>query len=362
MPARGRAIDHNAFIAMISPMASGTLIALLSAVLFGATTPLVQRFGRGVGPFTTAALLYLGAAALAFLVRDHRSTEAPLRRRHLPRLLAVAAAGAVLGPVLLAWGLQRSSGTAASLLLNLEAVFTIALGAWLHREHVGRRMLAAAGLMIAGAAVLLVSRSGGAKVELWGLVAVAAAMAAWALDNTLSKPFADLDPGAVVSAKGALGAALSMGFALALKEPLPASAGPCVALLACGATGYGLSLRLYLLAQRRLGAGRTASVFAAAPFVGALIAWGLGEPSPGLAGLAAGALMALGAYVHLTERHEHEHVHQALEHEHAHRHDDGHHDHAHEPMPQGAHSHWHRHEPVAHAHAHGPDIHHGHGH
>jgi drug/metabolite transporter (DMT)-like permease len=348
-----------------SPIATGTLIALASALLFGASTPAVQRFGRGLGPFTTAALLYAGAAAVAVAaVVRHRGSaeEAPIRRRHVPRLIAVALSGAVLAPVALAWGLSRSSGVSASLLLNLEAVFTLALGALLHREHVGRRVLAAASIMTAGGALLVLGRGGAAGGERLGLLAVAVATFGWALDNALGRPLADLDPAAVVAAKGGLGAMLSVVLAALAREPLPAAVGPVAGLLAAGALGYGVSLRLYLLAQRRLGAGRTASVYALAPFAGALVAWLAGEPIGGAVSFAGGALLVAGVVLHLTEEHVHEHTHAAIEHEHAHRHDDGHHDHLHEPMPEGEHSHVHRHAAVTHAHPHAPDLHHDHGH
>jgi drug/metabolite transporter (DMT)-like permease len=346
----------------LSPIAAGTLIALASAALFGATTPAVQRFGRDMGPFSTAALLYAGAAATALLLRGRREDEAPLGRAHAPRIFAVALAGAFLAPALLAWGLQRANGASAALLLNLEAVFTVALGALLYREHVGRRLIAAVAAMTAAGAILLSQREGGGHAERWGLLAICGATGGWSLDNALGRPLADLDPAAVVAAKGALGAALSLAAAIVLREPLPARWAPVAALLACGATGYGLSLRLYLLAQRRLGAGRTASIFAAAPFVGAAVAWLAGEPFGGLPAILAWALMATGAYLHATERHEHLHHHEAIEHEHPHRHDDDHHDHVHDPMPEGAHSHWHQHEPRTHAHAHGSDAHHQHAH
>jgi drug/metabolite transporter (DMT)-like permease len=351
------------------PQVSGTLLALLSAVLFGASTPAVQRFGRGLGPFTTAALLYGGAAAFAGLaVASARRgpalqrAEAPLRRRHWPRLLAVAFAGAVFAPVALAWGLGRSSGVAASLLITLEAVFTLALGALVHREHVGRRIALAALAMTAGGALVVLGSRGGGRAELWGLIAVTLATLGWAADNTLARPLADLDPAAVVTAKGALGAALSLALARLSGEALPASLAAPAGLLAVGALGYGLSLRLYLLAQRRLGAGRTASVYAVAPFAGAAVAALAGEPLGGAASAAGGALLALGVFLHLTEHHEHDHVHEALDHEHAHAHDDGHHHHHHDPMPQGEHSHAHRHEPAVHAHPHAPDLHHRHDH
>jgi len=346
-----------------APIATGTLLALSSALLFGVATPALQRFGRGIGPFTTAALLYAGAAAFAGLVVAFGPRrDAPLRKSHVPRLLAVAATGAVLAPVALAWGLARSSGVAGSLLINLEAVFTLILGALVHREHVGRRVALAALVMTAGGALVVLGAGRGGGVEIWGLGAIALATLGWAADNTLSRPLADLDPAAVVASKGGLGAALSFGLSRIAGEPLPGAVSSVAGLLVVGALGFGLSLRLYLLAQRRLGAGRTASVFAIAPFAGAAVASLAGQPLGGVASVAGGVLLAIGVALHLTESHEHAHVHHAVDHEHAHRHDDGHHDHVHEAMPAGEHSHAHAHVASRHEHAHAPDLHHLHDH
>lgn len=351
----------------MGPFAEGTLLAALSAVLFGVTTPAVQRFGHGLGPFTTAALLYAGAGSIAavLMMARRRGTgiEAPLRAKHAPRLAAVALAGAVIAPAALAWGLSRSSGVAASLLLNLEAVFTIALGVRLYGEHVGRRVAVAVATMTVGGAFLLLGRAGGGSTtELRGLLAVSVATAAWALDNALGRPLADLDPGSVVASKTLTGAALSLALAIGLREPRPLDVWALVTLVAVGAGGYGLSLRLYLLAQRRLGAGRTASVFAIAPFVGAAVASLGGESLGGVTGVAGGALMALGVYLHVTEEHGHLHGHDATEHEHAHRHDDAHHDHPHGAVPARAHSHIHEHVSMHHSHPHAADLHHVHDH
>jgi drug/metabolite transporter (DMT)-like permease len=346
------------------PALRGTLLALASAVAFGVTTPLVQRFGRGAGSFATAALLYGGAALAGVATRSAR--EAKVARTHRARLVVVALFGALFAPALLAWGLARTSGIAASLMLNLEAVFTIALAGLVWREHVGRRVALAAGTLVLGGGLLLVDRAGalgsaaGPRTQALGLAAVAGAALAWAADNTLARPLAALDPASVVAQKGALGAALATATALALGERWP-PVGDALALAVVGASGYGLSLRLYLKAQRALGAGRTASVFATAPFCGAALAWALGERAGGL-GIAGGVAMLAGVALHVTERHEHAHTHEPLEHAHAHRHDDGHHDHAHEVMPEGEHTHAHVHGRIEHEHPHVPDLHHGHGH
>jgi drug/metabolite transporter (DMT)-like permease len=339
----------------------GGLLALAAAVLFGVSTPLVQRFGSGVGAFATAALLYVGAALAGALLRKRVDNEARVLPGDFPRLLAMAAAGAVIGPVALAWGLQRTSATSASLMLTLEAVFTAVLAWRMYHETMDRRVWLAMSLLMVGGAMLVLNQSRDGSTGVWGLLAVLLATAAWGLDNTLSRPLAERDPGQVVLVKAVLGALATSMLAVGFGEPLPAM-GAALGLFAVGAAGYGLSLRCYLLAQRAFGAARTGSVFAFAPFIGAALAVALGDQSTSGLMVAGSALMVAGVVLHLAESHGHEHGHNATEHEHAHRHDDGHHDHGHDAMPTGAHSHRHRHEPLRHAHPHVPDAHHAHRH
>lgn len=342
------------------PMTAGGWLALASAVTFGATTPFVQRFGRGLGPFTTAALLYGGAALFSAFPRLRRDST-PLRAGDLRRLLVVACLGAVVAPVALAWGLQRTSGVSASLLLNLEAVFTVLLARAVWSEPIGARAGGALVAMTAGGAWLVASGLASGPVAGWGALAVIAATLAWAADSTLGRPLADRDPTRVVLAKGALGAGASAILAAASRERWPGGAA-IAALGLCGALGYGASLTLYLRAQRAIGAARTGSIFAAAPFVGAAVAWAMGQRAAGLPTFAAGCLFALGLWLHFTEGHEHEHMHEAVEHDHAHSHADPHHRHVHATLPPGEHTHPHRHEETTHVHSHGLDAEHRHRH
>lgn len=346
---------------MNTPALRGGLLALLAATLFGVSTPLVQYLGRGLGPLTTAALLYAGAALAGAVLRKSIQQEARLQRSDWRRLLAVVVFGAVIGPVALAWGLQRTSGASASLMLTLEALFTALLAWRLYRESMDARVWVAMALLLAGGAVLVLDQARLGGAQLAGLLAVLVATAAWGMDNTLSRALAERDPGQVVLVKAALGASVTALLALAFAETLPtllAAAG----LLAVGATGYGLSLRFYLLAQRAFGAARTGSVFAFAPFIGAVLALALGDRSVSMWMGAGGLLMLGGVVLHLMESHGHLHRHAAMDHEHAHDHADGHHNHRHVPMPEGMHSHRHHHEPLEHAHPHVPDAHHLHRH
>jgi drug/metabolite transporter (DMT)-like permease len=342
-----------------TPIAKGSFFALGAAVLFGATAPLVKYFGASVGAFTTAAVLYGGAALGAGALGG--GNERRLGRRELGRLFWLATFGAVFAPAALAWGLQRTGAVAGSLLLNLEALFTVGLARLVYREPAGGRVALAVVSMLAGGSLLALRTGSLASPHALGLAAVALATLFWGLDNTLSRPLADFDPRAVVFYKALLGAALSSVAGAVFHEPWPRGAA-LLGLVACGATGYGVSLRLYLHAQRAIGAARTGSLFSVAPFVGAALALSFGDHAGlGLAAAAA-AFFALAVYLHVTEDHRHFHVHDAVEHEHAHRHDDGHHDHVHDPPPHGSHSHPHRHDRLAHDHPHGADIHHRHGH
>lgn len=344
-----------------TPALRGGLLALMAAALFGISTPLVQRLGVGLGAFSTAALLYGGAALVGAFSRRPQGMEARVRRADTGRLLAMALFGAVIGPVALAWGLQRTSGASASLMLTLEALFTALLAWRLYGESMDRRVWLAMLLLLAGGMALVLDQGMAGGVQLTGLLVVLLATAAWGVDNTLSRALAERDPSQVVMLKAALGATLTAGLAWLSKEPLPDWTA-ALGLLAVGATGYGVSLRLYLLAQRAFGAARTGSVFAFAPFIGAAFAFMLGDRSAGGWMMVGGLLMLCGVVLHLAEIHGHEHVHEPMDHEHAHDHSDGHHNHLHHPAVTGTHSHVHHHEEVRHSHAHVPDAHHQHVH
>src|SRR3569623_2725365 len=158
-------------------MRGGVLLAVFAAVAFGRVTPRGAGAGLDVGPLTTAALLYVGAAAVAVLLRLFvRRHETPLRRADAPRLVAIALAGGAIAPALLAWGLQRAGAPAGSLLLNLEAVFTVLLAHLFFREHIGRRVIVAVAAEVLGGAVLGVGSTIGQGVGTLGALAVAGAL------------------------------------------------------------------------------------------------------------------------------------------------------------------------------------------
>lgn len=345
----------------------GPLLALCSAALFGASTPCAKLFlGAGVNPWLLAGLLYLGSGlglAVVYVLgrlRPHQWSEAPLRRADLPRLMLVILAGGVVGPVLLMYGLARVPAASAALLLNLEAIATLLLAWVVFREHVDRRLLFGAACIVAGA--LLLSWQHGSLRIGGGALAVALACLAWGIDNNLTRKLSGADPVQIAMLKGLVAGSVNLGIALLRGAALPGGIGLGAAALV-GLLGYGASLVLFVLALRYLGAARTGAYFSTAPFIGAgLAVLVLAEPVNAQL-IGAGLLMAVGVYLHLTERHEHEHAHEELVHEHRHRHDGQHqHEHAADDPSGESHSHRHVHAPIVHRHPHYPDLHHRHGH
>jgi drug/metabolite transporter (DMT)-like permease len=259
-------------------------------------------------------------------------------------------------------GLAATPASTASLLLNLEGVLTIAVAWLLFRENVDLRIGLGAGAILAGAALL--SWTGEAGGEGWGAAAIAAACLAWAIDNNLTRGLASADPVAIAMIKGLVAGTVNVAIAFVMAGHVALPPPPALAAAGLiGFLGYGVSLVLFVLALRHLGTARTGAYFSLAPFVGAAIGIaGFSEPVT-WGFVAAAALMAIGLYLHLAERHEHAHVHDAMTHEHRHVHDE-HHRHAHAPAdpPGEPHSHVHTHARVVHRHPHYPDLHHRHGH
>ena len=344
----------------------GAPLALASAALFGASTPFAKLLIGRIDPWMLAGLLYaasgVGLLALMAFRRGFgaRPGEAPLRRADLPWLAGVILFGGVAGPVLLMVGLVTTTASAASLLLNLEGLATMAIAWIVFRENVDRRILAGALAILAGAAIL--SWGGGAMGVGWGALAIAGACLAWGIDNNLTRKLSSADPVQIATIKGLAAGAINLAIAFGLGASLPGTdaiaAGAVVGFL-----GYGVSIVLFVLALRHLGTARTAAYFSTAPFLGAVLALAIFAEPITWQLAAAGLLMALGVWLHLSERHAHEHTHEPLEHEHRHVHDE-HHRHAHEAgdPPGEPHTHRHAHGRLAHVHAHYPDLHHRHTH
>ena len=335
----------------------GVMAAFGAALLFGVGTPLAKQLLQIVDPWLLAGLLYLGSGlGLTLYRRLSRASPVPIARSELLWLAAAITAGGVIAPVLLMFGLTRMSAAGTSLLLNAEGMFTALLAWFAFRENFDRRIALGMAAIVAGAGIL--SWPGEVRFAgWWPPVAILGACLAWGIDNNLTRKVSLMDATWIASIKGLAAGAVNLTLAMVLGAQMPTVPAVVGAMLV-GLLAYGVSLALFVVALRHLGTARTGAYFSVAPFLGAVLAVMLGDAiTPQL--LVAGTLMAVGVWLHLSERHEHEHFHDELEHEHEHSRDE-HHQHQHDsPVALGTrHTHRHRHDPITHSHHHFPDAHH----
>jgi drug/metabolite transporter (DMT)-like permease len=344
----------------------GIFAALGAATLFGLSTPIAKALVGEISPLLLAGLLYLGSGlglSILLAARAIGLERANIIRPHgadLLWLLGAIVFGGAIGPYLLMYGLQMTDSASASLILNLESVFTALLAWFAFKENFDRRIAIGMALIVAGGMVLSMGstlRAGGFV----GPLAITGACLAWAIDNNLTRKVSINDAMLVACVKGLIAGPMSVVLALRYGAHLPAGTLLLRAGL-LGFVGYGLSLTLFVVALRNLGTARTGAYFSLAPFIGAALAVALGAPLTATL-IVAGLFIGAGVWLHLTENHAHLHRHSPLEHEHSHVHDT-HHQHRHEFDwdEQESHSHLHAHEPIEHAHSHFPDVHHRHHH
>ena len=344
--------------------------ALVAALLFGASTPLAKLLVGDVPALLLAGLLYLGSGlglTLLLVLRWLRerasgltTTHLEIPRKEVPWLLGAIVFGGMLGPALLMLGLVQTGGTTASLLLNVEGVLTAVIAWLVFKENADRQLILGMVAIVAGG-VLLSWEPGGAALSTGALFILGACLC-WAIDNNLTRKVSTNDAMLVAGLKGLVAGACNTALALANGASLPAL--PTIgASLLVGFFGYGVSLTLFVLALRVLGTARTGAYFSVAPLFGVVISIAIWPSVPEPLFWVAAALMALGVWLHVRERHLHEHSHDPLEHTHRHRHDE-HHQHAHDFAWNDAepHAHRHQHELLTHKHPHYPDIHHRHVH
>ena len=316
-----------------SPGRRGVAAACASAFLFGLSAPLSKALLDTTSPWMLAALLYLGAGlGLAGYRLLTRAPRVALPRSDVRWFAGAVLAGGLVAPVLLMLGISQMPATGASLLLNSEAVFTVLLAWLLFGEHVGTRLVLGMAAIVAGAVLVTVPGSADLGAG-WAPWAVLAACLCWAVDNNLTRHVSDTDPTWIAMTKGLVAGTTNLVLALVLGAEVPTRSTIGLGLL-LGFGAFGVSLTLFVVALRHLGTARTGAYFSLAPFIGAVIAVALGEPVT-WALVAAGMLMGLGVWLHLSEHHEHEHTHR---------------------YPEGGQS------AVAHTHPHYPDTEHRHPH
>jgi drug/metabolite transporter (DMT)-like permease len=338
----------------------GVVAALGAALLFGAGTPLAKLLLRDISPWLMAALLYLGSGiGLGIYRLVRRSPSVRLAPGDWPWLAGAIFMGGVVGPGLQMLGLTHMPASGASLLLNAESVFTALLAWFVFKENFDKRIALGMGSILVG--LIILSWPGQATFA--GIVpalCVLGACLCWGIDNNLTRKVSLSDAAWIACLKGVVAGSVNLALAFVLGARWP-SFPHVAASMIVGLFAYGISLVLFVVGLRHLGTARTGAYYSIAPFFGAVLSILLLDERLSIQLVAAGAFMALGLWLHLTEKHVHSHTHPTVDHEHEHTHDE-HHDHSY-PIALGTtHTHVHHHESMTHTHEHYPDTHHRHEH
>jgi len=344
------------------------IFIIISASLFGISTPLAKLLVKNIPPVALAGLFYLGAFAglsLYSIARRKRLIDpdkkvVSLEKKDFFWLAGAVLTGGIIGPISLMMGLTLVSGFSASLLLNLEGLATAIIAVFIFKENAGKRLwLALVCMTIAG--LFLTWDPGQGKFNLVGPLLILLAMVCWGIDNNLTRNISDKDPIQITRIKGLVAGTISLSLALILGMKILLDLKIALALL-LGSFSYGISLVFFIKALEKLGSSRAGAFFSFAPFIGTIASLIILREWVGWVMFPAAGFMIIGVWLIISERHSHLHLHKAITHTHSHKHSDRHHLHEHSGTFFEPHTHEHTHFELSHIHVHWPDTHHRHGH
>jgi len=337
------------------------LIAIISAILFGVSTPISKYLLTFFSEFQLAGLLYIGAAFGTLPIILLKWKTEPLKivdKKNTRYILGSIGFGGILGSVFLLFGLGHSQASSVSLWLNLELVATAILGVIFFKDHLDKKTWI--GIIITlSAGVLLTYNEGNS-----GIIAIAfisMACICWGLDNHFTALIDGINATQITFIKGAIAGIVNLMIGIAIGGGFPHYY-IIFGAVALGMFAYGLSIVLYIKSAHHLGATRSQVIFSSAPFFGFLSSWLILSENIGIIQIITALLMIIAIWIIINTSHNHQHFHDKQTHIHLHTHDEEHHNHNHIRKVNVRHSHKHKHEKLKHDHPHFPDLHHRHNH
>ncbi|MGN0542554.1 MAG: DMT family transporter [Acutalibacteraceae bacterium] len=278
----------------------GIIYALIAAALYALNSPLSKILLDYMPPVLTAGFLYIGAGlgmlviALARKARKKADREARLTKAELPYIVAMILLD-IAAPVFLMLGLKSTTAAAASLLNNFEIAATALIALAFFKEKISGRLWVGIAFVTASCAVLSVDDISNMKFS-YGSLLILLACVCWGVENNCTRRLSSKDPLEIVVLKGIFSGLGSVILGLLRGERLGAAW--CVpAVLAVGFVAYGLSIYFYVYAQRLLGAARTSTYYAIAPFIGTALSLAIFRDLPDVSYFVGLALMAVGAWL-----------------------------------------------------------------
>lgn len=270
--------------------------AILAAAFYALNAPMSKLLLGHIPSTLLAGLLYLGAGSGIFLMERFRKRrdEQPLTRQELPYTVAMVVLD-IAAPILLMVGLTQCSAANAALLNNFEIVATSLIALVVFREAISRRLWAAIALVTLSSILLSVEDLSSFTFSL-GSLFVLGACVCWGFENNCTKMLSSKNPAQIVVIKGFGSGLGSLVLGLLAGERYLHTGYMALALL-LGFVAYGLSIYFYIYAQRYLGAAKTSTYYAVAPFIGAALSLLIFRERPSLTFLLALAVMAAGTYL-----------------------------------------------------------------
>lgn len=300
-----------------------TLQALLAAAAFAISIPLAALLLNRTHPLMVAAWLYLGAGfGMSCWRLAHSNTgqkpSKPITRAELPYIAAMIGLD-ILAPILLMFGLATGTAENASLLSNFEIVATTIIALAVFKETVSKRLWLA--IILITVASIFLSIEPGQKINFsLGSLLVIAATCCWGIENNCTRVLANHNSVEIVIIKGFGSGAGALIIAIANHAPWP-TVGNIVLIACLGFISYGMSINLYVKAQKNLGAAKTSACYAINPLLGVAFSFLLIRQTPEPLFWPALLIMAVATYFLFTDsitiQHTHEHSH-TLELEHSH--------------------------------------------
>lgn len=248
--------------------------ALLAAVLFAISTPLSKKLMENIPPTFMAAFLYLGAGVGVGImyIFNYKKEDKSLRLDKSDFKYTIAMIGLdILAPLLLMLGIKLGSASNASLLENFEIVATSLIALIIFKEKVSSRLWIAIFFIIISSFILTFNGKTSLDFSI-GSIFVLLATISWGLENNCTKKISEKSTYQIVTLKGIFSGLGSLFIGLLLKERIINYKYIFLAMI-LGFVAYGLSIFLYVRAQRDLGAAKTSAYYSVAPFVGAFLAF-----------------------------------------------------------------------------------------
>ena len=282
----------------------GIICVLLSAALFGLSTPLAKFLVGTISPLLLAGLFYLGSALGAAILglvapKTMNFRETSLKKEDAPWMLAAITFGAILAPPLVLSGLRSIPASDASLLLNFEGVFTILVAWIIFHEHLSEKFAIGTFAIIVGS--MLVAWNGLESLSnLAGALAIIVGCLFWGLENNFIRKISVRNPFQVAGIRGLVAGIVNILLSLLYSHTWAIQW--ILAGLTIGIFSYGFSIVLFVLALRYLGGARTGAYISSAPFMGVLFSILLLHDPVTIFLAAASLAMGLGVLVLATER------------------------------------------------------------